>query len=244
MPLENEITKYQRKVWKEYKQAVSIASNYAFLYGNPIKVHVPIDTAINGLMIIGAYPTAHFNVINGVRDVPVNDHLYPFSNELYFDGSSVNTVKSGRDIEEYFLNNLGYTRSQCWITDLVKVFLFKPGHVKKYETLGYKSHRETRSLFRLLGEKSRHYIDEEILLANPKAILGLGAEVNSIMLDISEKEATAKMNEAMPVEYKVEGEGFIYFPVPHPGILMRNTAGSVKWKAVLDNSINKIKSYI
>ena len=73
------INNFQRKVWKQYKKEVGLPENYAYLHGNPIKVHVPVDTAQNGLMIIGAYPTAHFNVIGSHRDVPVEDHLYPFS---------------------------------------------------------------------------------------------------------------------------------------------------------------------
>lgn len=236
------IKNYQKNTWRNYKQATGLPANYNYLFGNPVKVQVPVDTGVNGLMIIGAYPTAHFNVINGIRDVPVGDHLYPFSNEVYFDGSSVNTVKSGKEIEAYFLKPLRYSREECWITDLVKVFLFKEGHIKKYEALGYKGHKETRSLFRQLGEKSKPYIDEEITLAQPAIILGLGAEVNSIMLGISESEATKKMSEAMPVEYKVNDEGFIYFPVPHPGILMRNTAGSVKWRRVLNKVLKTINT--
>src|ERR1035437_1290529 len=108
--MKNTINQYQRKVWREYKREVGLKEDYSYLYGNPIKVHVPIDIAVNGLMIIGAYPTAHFNVIGSHSDVPVEDHLYPFSSEDYFDGSSVNNVKSGAEIEKYFLKNLNLKR--------------------------------------------------------------------------------------------------------------------------------------
>jgi hypothetical protein len=73
--MNKEINSYLKRIWKSYKSEVGLPSDYSYLYGNPIKVHVPIDLAKNGLMIIGAYPTAHFNVINGIRDVPVEDHL-------------------------------------------------------------------------------------------------------------------------------------------------------------------------
>lgn len=200
-----------------------------------------MDTVTNGLMIIGAYPTAHFNVIGRHRDVPVGDHLYPFSNEVYFDGSSVNTVKSGKEIEGYFLTKLDYSREKCWITDLVKVFLFKQGHIDKYEALGFKGHKESRSQFRTLGEKSKIYIDEEIMLAEPKIILGLGTEVNSIMLGVSEKQAIDLMGKAQKLGYFVNERLYCYMPVPHPGILMRNTKGSAKWKKILDKAISNIK---
>lgn len=242
--MSDEINKYQRKVWREYKQHVGLNNNYRYLYGNPIKVHVPIDVATNGLMIIGAYPTAHFNVIDGHRDVPVEDHLYPFSNEQYFDGSSINCVKSGKEIEECFLDKLNIQRTDCWITDLVKVFLFKEGHIKKYEALGYKGHKETRSLFNELGNKSVDYIIEEILLAEPKVIIGLGAEVNEIMLGTSGKETLAAMKDSREIPYIIGDKTFIYFPVPHPGILMRNTKGSTDWRKVLDNSLEKMKIFL
>lgn len=242
--MKDEINKFQRKVWKEYKQKVGLPENYSYLYGNPIKVHVPIDVAVNGLMIIGAYPTAHFNVIDGHRDELVEDHLYPFSNEQYFDGSSVNCVKSGKEIEDYFLETLNLKRTDCWITDLVKVFLFKEGHVKKYEALGYSRYKETRSLFNLLGKKSVEYINEEILLAEPKVIIGLGAEVNEIMLGLTSKETLTAMKESNSFSVVLNEKTYTYFPVRHPGILMRNTEGSTDWRRILDNSLKKIKEYL
>jgi uracil-DNA glycosylase len=237
------IIKYLKRTWKNYKSVVGLPPNYSYLHGNPIKVHVPIDISTNGLMIIGAYPTAHFNVIEGIRDVPVEDHLYPFSNEKYFDGASINNVKSGAEIEDYFLSKLNLKRESCWITDLVKVFLFKEGHIKKYQSLGYKGHQETRSHFLDLAKKSVIFINEEIELAKPKVILGLGSEVNSVMLNMSEKEAQKLMLEAKGVKYQVNEKEYHYFPVPHPGILMRGGEGSAKWREALDRSLEEIKRY-
>lgn len=239
--MDEKILKYLKSTWKNYKNEVGLPTSYSYLYGNPIKVHVPIDLATNGLMIIGAYPTAHFNVINGERDVPVEDHLYPFSNEKYFDGSSINNVKSGAEIEDYFLSNLNLKRDDCWITDLVKVFLFKEGHIKKYEKLGFKGHNETRSRFLEFAKKSVIFIKEEIELAQPKVIIGLGSEVNSVMLNLSEKEAQKLMLEGTGVKYQVNGKEYHYFPVPHPGILMRGGEGSAKWREALDRSLVGIK---
>ncbi len=125
------VSDYQQHCWKTYKEKLGISPRYRYLYGNLVKVHVPVDTACGGVMIIGAYPTAHFNAIGSERDVPVEDHLYPFSNERYFDGSRIREVDSGRELEELFLKPLGISRDKTWITDLVKIFLFKDGHKQK-----------------------------------------------------------------------------------------------------------------
>lgn len=110
------IQEYQQDCWKNYKSIKGLPVNYSYLYGNPVKVHVPVDVAVGGLMIVGAYPTAQFNTIDGINDVPVTDHLYPFSNDTYFDGSRVRQVRSGEELENFILKKLDYPRSQCWIT--------------------------------------------------------------------------------------------------------------------------------
>jgi len=241
---EQSILAYQKETWKRYKAAIGLPDPYNYLYGNPVKVHVPIDTAEGGLMIIGAYPTAHFNVIKSIRDVPVEDHLYPFSNEIYFDGSSINCVKSGKEIEEYFLDYLGISRNACWITDLVKVFLFKEGHIKKYQELNVHSVLENRSRFNEYAEKSISYIHQEIALAKPKAIIGLGTEVNSVLLESSNLITQAKMLASERVSYNVFGEEYSYFPVAHPGILMRNGIHADKWRGALNKSLEQVKQLL
>lgn len=241
--MSNKILNYQQRVWKDYKSDLGLDSQ-TFLYGNPLKVHVPIDTAENSVMIIGAYPTAHFNVIQGIRDVPVEDHLYPFSNEKYFDGSSVNCVKSGEEIEMYLLRELNVQRKDCWITDLVKIFLFKEGHIRKYNQLGYAGFHETRSQFMDLAIKSRKYIYEEIELATPSVIVGLGTEVNSVMLDMTGPSVQKIMSEGAGADFKVRDHTYKYFPVAHPGILMRGNEQSVKWRTCLNISIGAIKKHL
>ena len=245
MPIIEEIKRYQQDTWKMYKPRVGVLPDYSYLYGNPVKVHVPIDTACSGLMIIGAYPTAHFNAIGAERDVPVGDHLYPFSCEQYFDGSRVREVDSGREIEELFLKPLGnIPRSATWITDLVKVFLFKEGHQKKYERLGFRGECVKRDQFMELAAKSISFIDEEIKLCNPKVILGLGAEVNAVMLNKSISIATDIIEHNSRQEYHFNGQTYIYFACPHPGILMREKELNQKWKGVLTKIINEVRELI
>jgi hypothetical protein len=238
------IANYQKKCWKIYKSTVGIPQDYCYLYGNPVKVHVPLDTACGGLMIIGAYPTAHFNAIGLVRDVPVGDHLYPFSSEKYFDGSYVREVDSGREIEELFLKPLNINRSQTWITDLVKVFLFKEGHAKKYERLGFKGNLVARRQLIPLGRESVRFIKDEIKLCKPKVILGLGAEVNSVLLGKSIASATEVIASGVKQVYIVNRVGYDYYACPHPGILMRESELSSKWKNVLVKTLNEVKGLV
>jgi len=238
------IANYQKECWKTYKNKVGIPIDYCYLHGNPVKVHVPLDTACGGIMIIGAYPTAHFNAIGKERDVPVGDHLYPFSSEKYFDGSYVREVDSGREIEELYLKPLNINRSQTWITDLVKVFLFKEGHAKKYERLGFKHNLVDRKQFISLAKESVPFINDEINICKPKVIIGLGAEVNSVLLDRSIASATEIIAKGEKQIYVLNSVGYEYYACPHPGILMRESELSSKWKSVLIKTLEEIKILI
>jgi len=245
--VEPKIKQYLKETWFNYKKEMGLEP-YTYLYGNPVKVHVPIDIALNGLMIIGAYPTAHFNTVKSpegklITKVPVEDHLYPFSNEMYFDGSGIDRVKSGQEIEDYFLKQLDISRENCWITDLVKVFLFKPGHINRYNKLGYTNFKANRHEFLKLAKKSMSYLDQEIELANPKIIIGLGAEVNAVIHQKSVKEATQLISKT-PILKKLNDKTIPFFACPHPGILMRNDERSDKWRAVLDETLIEVKNYL
>ena len=49
------ITSYQKRSWNTYKKEVGIPEDYCYLNGNPVKVHVPVDTACGGVMIISLF---------------------------------------------------------------------------------------------------------------------------------------------------------------------------------------------
>jgi uracil-DNA glycosylase len=252
MTTSNEILHYQQQCWKTYKEKLGISPNYRYLYGNPVKVHVPVDTACGGLMIIGAYPTARFNAIGSERDVPMEDHLYPFSNEMYFDGSRMREVDSGRELEELFLKPLGISRDKIWITDLVKIFLFKVGHISKYKRLIETENlvdctadlvkREDFMTFAKL-DKNMQFIKQEIELCKPSVILGLGAEVNAVMFNLSVSSVTKAIEACQAFEYKLNGNTYSYFACPHPGILMREDENG-KWKGCLRKIIEEVKTLV
>ena len=74
------IREFQVRCFKEYKSCIGLPDNYNYLYGNPVNVLVPVETATNCVMVIGAYPSAKFYTIGKVADVPLYDNPEPHSN--------------------------------------------------------------------------------------------------------------------------------------------------------------------
>lgn len=178
----------QKKCFLEYKASLNPPQNYNYLYGNPINTLVSVETKTNRFMVIGAYPSAKFFTINGINDVPLYDNDSPFSNETYFDGSKTRNIPSGNELNE-MLFKIDVKRVDCWITDLVKLFLFKDGHIKKYNKLGKTDLIENRNKFCDYAKKSLKWINYEVSIAKPKIIFTLGVEVTSIIFDVSEQKA-------------------------------------------------------
>jgi uracil-DNA glycosylase len=194
-------------------------------------------------MIVGAYPSAKFFTVEGIADTPLYDNDSPFSNETYFDGSRIRTIPSGKELNEVILKQIGVDRSECWITDLVKVFLFKEGHVNRYMKLGKSDFVENRSSFSFFARRSLKWIEEEIEIANPYAIILLGSEVTATFFNINSKEAIKKLNGEIEV-IKIKGENRNVISIPHPGILMRNSENNPWPKRFLNEIAPKVKSNI
>ena len=68
------IIDYQEKCFKNYKNTIGYPTEYTYLKGNPINVLVPIETTLNNLMIVGAYPLAKFYTFHGISDTPMADN--------------------------------------------------------------------------------------------------------------------------------------------------------------------------
>jgi len=97
------IQEYQKTCFIQYKLDIGYPDHYTFFYGNPINVLVPIETPVNKIMIVGAYPSAKFFTVKKsdgsvITDVPLCDNDSPFSNESYFNGSGVRTIPSGKEL--------------------------------------------------------------------------------------------------------------------------------------------------
>jgi uracil-DNA glycosylase len=214
------ILEYQKDCFKNYKKSIDYPDSYTYLLGNPINVLVPIETVQNKIMIIGAYPSAKFFTINGITDVPVSDNDSPFSNESYFDGSRVRSIPSGKELDEVILEEIGVSREDCWITDLVKVFLFKEGHVKRYNDLGKSDIIENRSLFMKYSSKSNYWIEREIQICNPIAVILLGAEVTKSFFQLSNSESIDCLDGKRRTK-EIQGKFRDFICLPHPGILIK-----------------------
>ena len=214
------IKEYQKDCFENYKVSIGYEAEYKYLFGNPINTLVPIETAVNKFMIVGAYPSAKFFTIKNISNTPVCDNDSPFSNESYFDGRTVRCIPSGHELNDVILNNIGIDRADCWITDLVKVFLFKQGHIDRYEKLQQNVFSENRSRFKEYALKSIVWLEKEIEIAKPKLIILLGLEVIASVFGISEKKAKEYIDGK--VKSKVIGGKIKKFIcLPHPGILMR-----------------------
>jgi hypothetical protein len=130
------ILDYQQKCFEEYVASVGFPAEYSYPDGNRIRPLPPVKTNRGGVMIIGAYPSARFEQRRSIRNpskyrlVPIADNLQPFGQEEYFDGIKPRVLVSGEGLVEYLLAPLSLHLDDCWITDLVKVFLYKDTHIE------------------------------------------------------------------------------------------------------------------
>lgn len=226
----DQIQSFQRRMYKNYMGDLSLPKNYSYIYGNPVRPVVPLDTTIDAIFIIGAYPSATFATIGSETDVPVGDNFGPFSTERYFDGSRVRTVASGQELEEAYLTPLGLRRDQCWITDLVRIFLFKDGHINKYHKLGRSwPERETRTNFKLYAQQGIHWLQEELELTNPRLVITLGSEVAGILQGVRGQKQRNLLLGGDLKEFAIENISYPVIHMAHPGIVMRPGSKRNPW---------------
>ena len=227
----NGVVSLQRRIVNTYADTVGLDPHVHYAGGARLRPLPPLDTALNGVMIVGAYPSARFEFMAGVRDVPVGDNLGPFEPERYFDGSSVRTQRSADELARYYLEPLQLNREQdCWVTDLVKVFLFKSGHRAKYEKLGIAVpegyHRER---FEELGRASVGMLLAELQVAQPELVITLGREVAGILRGVDGSKARNALLGNPPVEVEIQGHRMTMVHLAHPGIVMRRSSTSNPW---------------
>jgi len=216
------IQQYQKKCSREYLKSIKFPEKNTYLYGNPVQTVVPIETAIGKIMIIGPQPAPKVYFVNDIPDVPLYDATAPFSIEPYYDGSRVRSSYTGQELSEVILETLEIPRENCWLTTLVKVFLFDDDVVKKYHRLG-KEIKENKSQYSELALKSMPWLRDELEIANPKAIILLGPEVISSLLLISEEEARELITGEV-VEKKIIWKNSNFICLPPPGVIMDRSA--------------------
>lgn len=216
------IQQYQKKCSKEYLESINLTQETSYLYGNPVRTVVPIETAIGKIMIVGPQPAAKVFFEKDIPDVPLTDATAPFSIEPYYDGNRVRSSYTGQELSEVILEILEIPREKCWLTTLVKIFLFDDDHVKKYKRLG-KEIKENKSQYSDIALKSMPWLRQEIEIANPKVIILLGPEVVSSMLLISEEEAQELITGEV-VEKKIIWKNSNFICLPSPGVIMDRSA--------------------
>ncbi len=174
------------------------------------------------MLIIGAYPSARFETIDGENDVPVGDNLGPFEPERYFDGARVRVQASAAELNEFYLAPLGVDRSRCWITDLVKVFLFKEGHREKYKRRGVAPPPGyERERFEDLATRSLSWIEREVAVARPRLIITLGAKVAGVIRGVTSASKRNALLGPIPAPVRFGAIDVATVHLAHPGIVMR-----------------------
>jgi uracil-DNA glycosylase len=236
-----------RDLHKSYSADLNCTQTY--LHGNPVLPLPPLVANPGGVMVIGAYPTAKFATIGAGRDVPVSDIDAPFSNQTYFDGANVRDVRAGAELLEHYIKPLGLTEQQLWLTNLVKIFLFKPGHVAKYKDLS-KEIPETRSRFNSFAEYTlKKWLPEEIAICSPKAVLLLGEEVCSVITGEPVGKRVQQLFDGQPHSVKIGEHEVVAFCLPHPGIVMRQHDAEliperINWAVKLQELLPEIRTWL
>ena len=83
MSSRSEVLDYQQRCFSGYSESIGLPEKYTYPDGNPIRPLPPIQTQTQGLMIIGAYPSARFGsrasaTRSGVcRLITVADNIQP-----------------------------------------------------------------------------------------------------------------------------------------------------------------------
>jgi uracil-DNA glycosylase len=215
------VEQLRRAILAEYAKSVGLTADVHYISGAPMLPVVPLDTG-SDVFIIGAYPSARFGTRQGIRDVPMADNLGPFEPERYYDGERVRVQPSAAELEENYLKPLGVPRERCWVTDLVKVFLFKEGHARKYQELGGKVPKGyVREDFEKLGAKSVPWIEQELALAKPRLVITLGTEVAGIFRGVTSAKGRIALLGPKVRRMPVGDMEVQTAHLPHPGIVMR-----------------------
>jgi len=222
----NAILAYQQKVARDYPRAVGLPRNYTYPDGNPIRPLPPFHVATRGLMIVGAYPSARFEARPTYKDrrpfrlVPIADNLHPFAKEDYFDGLRPRSLESGLGLLRYLLHPLHLSSEECWITDLVKVFLYKPEHVSSCGAVHPRFHVPVlRDKFHYLGTKSLSWLRSEAEICQPKLIVTLGVEVAQVVS--ASPRASADDILRRPISNLDSLGGYPVLHLPHPDACRR-----------------------
>ena len=217
-----DVDRLLQSMYGGYAKSVGLNPDASYFNGTPIRPLVPLDHGTGSVFFLGAYPSSRFVAFGGLVDVPAGDNLGPFESERWFDGLRVRAQASARELDDYFFKPIKLTRESCWITDLVKVFLFIDGHTAKYSKLGFDTpagYEQAR--FHELGIESLPWISRELALARPRLVITLGAEVAGVVRGVRTGNRQTLLLKPQIEEIDITGFAAQTIHCAHPGILMR-----------------------
>lgn len=225
---------YQRKCFKQYKESIGFPQERTFLYGNPVEVAVPCQLVQDKVMVIGFHPLAKLYDVNEQKAVPLYSAGFPFGEEQYFDGKHVVSVPGRQDLE-HVLGKLGIKLEDCWLTTLIKIYLFSSKDVAKYNALGNFKVAPDEFNFKEYGTKSVSWIQQEVNLANPELVILVGLETISLFYDVSPTKAKHLIDGELK-ELKFGRKKVSVLCLQDPELMINNNKRN-PWPEVFENKV-------
>jgi hypothetical protein len=183
---------------------------YLYPDGNRIRPVLPVQTAVNKVMVVGAFPSARFEKRNN-KLIPIGDNLAPFGPEKYFDGQEVRIQESTDSLYKNYFGPLELTINDLWITDIVKVYLYPEKHITNCKELfPNTTFVNTHKMFEKLAEISYGWFKKELEICNPKLIITLGEVAAKTVAQIKDPQLDGLIR---ALEYK-KGCDIVHFVHP------------------------------
>jgi hypothetical protein len=244
--MNKEVLQFQKECFANYlsdvrKLVPEIPNPYSYPDGNPIRPVVPVKTEQQGIMLIGAFPSARFERRSKVL-IPIGDNLSPFGQEEYFDGREVRTQASRSSLDENYFSQLNIDSNKIWMTDIVKVYLYPEAHIHNCKIIyPRKSFVNTHRLFAEIAAASMNWMQREIAICNPRLIITLGDVAARAILDDKKSKVEMLLNGevrslTLDKEYKI-------VHLAHPEIRRRNKTWNDRTEKAIVKLAQSIASY-
>ena len=229
-----DVHNYQRKCFKQYKESIGYPEERNFLYGNPVEVAVPCQVVPEKVMVIGFHPLAKLYDVGEQKAVPLYSAAFPFGEEQYFDGKHVVSIPGRQDLE-VVLGKIGIRLEDCWLTTLIKIYLFSSKDVAKYNSLGNFKVAPDEFNFKEYGTKSVPWIQQEVNLANPELVVLVGLETISLFYDVSPTKAKHLIDGELK-ELKFGRKTVPVLCLQDPELMINNNKRN-PWPEVFENKV-------
>jgi len=245
MNAQEKIMKFQKSCFINYisylqKEIEGFPKPYLYPDGNPIRPVLPVQTAINKIMVVGAFPSARFEKRNNML-IPVGDNLSPFGPEKYFNGQKIMIQESAESLYKNYFQPLGLNIEDLWITDIVKIYLYPEKHIRNCKKLfPNQKYVNTHKMFEEIANISYKWFLTELEICKPKLIITLGEVAGKILTQTK----TPMLDGIIRPMTNIPDISIVHFV--HPEFLRRQP-NSEKSKQTLSQLIklkNEMKKYI